>query len=466
MQMENSGLPPELLLQIARAQQGGKFARDMSQQALAPRGTEMLGRIAVRRSPLDAVIRGVTGFMGAKQASEADEQVSGLYNQFAADTKSELDALYNSPDPKAAITRALASRNPKVQAAAAAMQKLQQERLKGFTDAVSKYNAPEAARIIQSGDMPQGGPPGIVPPQVSQVATPDGRQVPMVVNTGEAGRQTGTLQAPGTTVVNQLPGRVAENTLSTQEAELKKRKEDFDVLRDNFYATQRAVEALDRGAQAGPGAGLEQALRQIYYFFGGNPANLTETTNLSQALGQQILAHARKLAPVTAVDIKKLEDILGSAGTTPEALGEALSILAADSVKGMYDFNAYLDTQEGLLSTVKDPATQDALRLSFSGQKIGREPPKQLFGNPKFQGAVLTRLQERGFDTKNFANPFEPGMAGDARFQIRGAGTGFPAAQRNNPPVPDKKSGPVRFEDLSPEDQAKVLEQLRKRGGK
>jgi hypothetical protein len=183
------------------------------------------------------------------------------------------------------------------------------------------------------------------------------------------------------------------------------------AAKEAIQANGLALEALSRGAKSGGLEGFKQAVRGVAQGFGIDTEKYTETTELQMALGNAVLANARKLAPVTAEDVKRLEQILGSINTDPAALQKMLTEYNGMAAKTLQDANRYFDTTSGLMPT-------DFSRGVVQAGGIGHEmiPPP---GNTLEALRSLQTLKRQGGDVSQFAVGGEQ-IPANAQFDIRG----------------------------------------------
>lgn len=360
------------------------------QQSFVPGGTGT--PIAVKQGGLGSLAQALTGVVAQGQIGQADARIYGARQADAAEGQKQLAEFMANPDKNAAIAKALASNRADIRAFALEQQKRRQEQVHQFGQAVKDVDAQGAGRAISTGTLPTD----YVAPKPGDIQFRTQGDSTVAIIPG-VNNKTELKFAPKGVQVN-MPNKISDAALAENTAELKSKKEAYDLGRETVNSAQKAVTALEAGAKVGGGEGLKQYLRQAVQAVGGSAEGLTETTQLSQALGDAILANARKLAPVTKTDIGQLQDILGSVNTDPTALSRALAWQVAHGMKAMTDFNTFMDTQDKLINDVKNPDQADALKTIYAGQRTGRDMPKGLFGPQLFQLETAKHMKNIGYD--------------------------------------------------------------------
>lgn len=444
--------------------------------------TPLMGKI----SPL-AMLAGIgTNFLTQKTDSDAAARQKKIQGDAAKSTSEGLESFFKNVQPGAMtpgtpatpfgsrdmpqqdaqqpapvdrnsiIAQTLASQNPMLRSAAANWQKQQGERANQYATAV-KDSAPQlAADAIRNQEIPADKLPAPMEPQFGSVPGPNGL-IPTVTNTGRGGFKTGSF-GPGaapsaTATVQNSPDY--KDLVESRSKELEKKKLSATAAKDILSANMAAVQALEEGGRLGGTEGIKQAVRKVAQGFGLENAATAPTEQLSMALGEQILAHARKLAPVTGEDIKRLEAIKGSISTDPQALVRMLSITTAAAFKDTHDFNDYLSEQKKSISPMQTPAIRDQLQTLFAGQEIGYEAPTGLFGPQLFQLDTARNLINKGFDAKKLSGlppQFLKDLAENPNMSINATGA-FPG-------IAPKKAPPLDPSKLSPEQKKARIAEL------
>ena len=107
-------LPPELALEQAALLRRQQIANALLQRGMAPRPTQMAGRVAVQQSPLE----GVASLANIANARGIDNEVlsgmKGLSQRYRDQIEKDFNTFSGEPDRKAAVKRALISQNPQI----------------------------------------------------------------------------------------------------------------------------------------------------------------------------------------------------------------------------------------------------------------------------------------------------------------------------------------------------------------
>lgn len=408
-------LPPEYATQLAEILRRQQFASQMQQQAFAPKQTEMVSGIAVKNGGLNPLLQALTGYMANKEVRGAQGEIAGVQQKYASDQEAAIRAMQGMPNIEEQIRygQTAGLKFPAVGAMAKALTEKRLKLAEKGSDVLKEIDPMRALETLRTEQIPGADYrlPAPKEPEFGSVPGPNGVQIPTVKNYNQRGVPTASF-GPGAGTTIQMPGKEADMVLAGQGKEIEGKVAAFDAAKSSYLDAQRAMEAIQAGADAGGGAAATQWLRKAYQFLGGDPKNLTETTNLEMALGGQVLENARKLAPVTEVDLKKLESILGAITTDPQALAKGLAYVAAKSAKTMHDFHSFMDAQTENVGKTATPAMRDALQANLVGRKIGREAPDTLFGPQLFQLELARNLAKEGFDL-NRLRGIDPGMLKD-----------------------------------------------------
>lgn len=410
------------------------------QQSFVPGGTGT--PIAVKQGGLGTLAEALSGIISGQQIGQADAQIYGARSADQAAGQAELQAFMAEPDRNKAIAQALASSRPDIRAFALEQQKRRQDQVNQFAGVIKDRDATAAGNAIASQSLPTNFIPQPIPkPEILTQGDNTYALIPGANDTLDL-----KFAQKGVVVQNNAPAKISDAAIAENTAELKAKKDAYDLGREVVNSSQKAITALEEGAKAGGGEGLKQYLRQAVQAFNGKTEGLTETTQLSQALGDAILANARKLAPVTKADIGQLQDILGSVNTDPTALSKALAWNTAHGFKAMTDFNTFLDNQENLLKDIKNPDQADALRTIYAGQRVGRDMPKGLFGPQLFQLETAKHLGNLGYDMAKLQG-LPPGFL-DSPPKINMSGA-FPATTKSTDPgVKPANLTPAEWDEL------------------
>lgn len=444
---DTSSLDPAAQAELSKLLRNRRLAEAFQQRALGPSGpTEVIGGVAVKQSPLGALARLLAGGMAGSAATQADTGIQGIGRQAAEAQSAETKSLMGMT-PIARISAAMASRNPQIRKMAETWQKMQGDAaIAAGKVAGDMGDTSGAMNIFASGQIPgdyQAPPP--TPVEFGMQG-----ENPYAIETNRKGEKSVKFGPLRQTTEIKIPGKEADTSLEFFKDQIKGRQEEAKFALSTLSANRSALEALNQGAQAGGGEGFKQSVRKVAQAFGVQDAATAPTDKLVMALGNNILANARKLAPVTAEDIVRLEKILGSVNTDPTALIEALSVYNALAYKSLQDFQGFL--KEGT-SGLKTPYAADL----FKTAGIGLEIPTEVPGTAAQQLRMLEELKKRGGDISAFAGPGGEPLSPDTQFDISGQGLLPPGLKDTNPRA-------IPTTPLSPAEQQELLD-LRKRLG-
>lgn len=435
---QNSPVPPDMLGEYQKLLRQRQMAQMLFQQAMAPRPTEVVTGHAVRQSPLSAIARALSMYGGSQGLASADTGLAGLAQKSDEQRRAAIAQFLS--DPETQYQQAM--QNP---ATAGMAKEWLDKRAKMVSEGaglIGKEGGDVASALaaLQSQKLPGNWAPP--PPGPVQFGQQGENQYAIIPGTG--GKQELKWAPKGTNVSvdARQAGREQEMALASTEADLKERRSRAQAAKETLSANRVALEALNDGAKSGGLEGFKQSLRKVAQGFGIASDDTTPTEQLQMALGNAVLAKARALAPVTAEDVKRLETILGSINTDPQALQKMLAVYNGIAAKELQDYNRYVETQRNSLT---NPLARDL----FSGAAIGFEmqPPP---GNT-YQGLrAIQELQSRGGDVSNFAVGGEPIPPG-ATFKL-------------GPPPGEKGAAPAASPGQLDPNKVYTIDELRKLG--
>ena len=419
--MSDQMLPIEYQSQIDALKKRQMMAQLLQKQGLNPAIAQSQGRMAARTSPLSFLSSALSSYIGTQADAKADQGISGVKQKYATDAQGAVDTFLKTPEEE---QDAFAAKTPfaPVREIAKTLAERKKQRVSDFITAVKDVDPAAAGGAALAGNVPRTpySVPGLKPSETGNL--PDGTAY--VRDFNRKNEPTTRLVGKGVNVVNQIPKAENRLGLDVLEAGLKPREEAAVAAKNVISSTNRAVDALARGAQAGGGEGIKQGLRKAMQAFGVTPPNTEQTNELQMALGSAILTEAAKIKPISNTDIETLRDIVGSINTDPNALVRALAFMQAESIRGLQNFGKYVEEQG---STLQDPLARQRL----AGVTIGSELPGELFGPQSFQMGVLQALKQGGGDLSKFRIGGQP-IPADAQFNIS-PGKGFPAAREKAP---------------------------------
>lgn len=406
------------------------IAQLMFQRSLQPIQPGQVGPVAARVSPLALLAQAGTGYLSSKNEADATTGLRDVQKRADTDMRDELGKVVQNPDIKSAIAAAMQSKFPAIREWGTAKQKVLDERVNKGAEIAGKDNPQIGLDILNSGQMPSGN---VIPPSKPPEFKIDPvTKLPVVINSGAGNRLTGTFGPQGTNIEVKLPGTEANDLFASRKKTLEGWQEQAKLSKGVLDANTTAIEALQEGAKVGGLEGYKQSVRKVLQGLGVDAPATAPTEQLNMALGERILANARKLAPVTREDIKQLEADLGSINTDPAALQRMLSITTAIAVRDIQNYHRFVKDSA-------DNSTHPILKDLYGGQTIGYELPPTLPGGMHGGMSVLQELQKRGGDVSQFSAGGQP-VPADAKFNITKPGfVQPPSAGKNTPLTPDEQ---------------------------
>jgi hypothetical protein len=408
-QSDLANLPPDVQAQIASLLRQRGVSGQLMSSALAPTQNEVISGRVIPTGGGQILAKVLSAYFGNRGLEKADEGIAGIRQQDLERYSAEAGALTGNQS-RAAIVQALASKDPRIAALAAGLQKRNDERAGKYADLKKGVDATGAANdFLNETPTPTGA---FQQPEFKQLPGAPANAPPTLVNYGEGGRPNASQPAStNISQTNNLPGAEAGMALDTLKSDLKERKERAQIAKEALSSNRTALEAINAGAATGGLGSWAQTARKIAQGFGIEFDENTPTTTLTMALGNAVLAKARALAPVTGEDVKRLQEILGSLDTDPSALEKMISVYDGIAAKELQDFNKYVEFQANNLKT---PYAKDL----FSGAAIGLEPIAP--GGNTGQGLrAIQEMAQRGGNPSQFAVGGEQ-IPSDARFDIQG----------------------------------------------
>jgi hypothetical protein len=377
---------------------------------------QMFGIHAARPSPLAPMIQVLNQRLGMQGLQDADRADTEIVNRAERAQQDDLRSIQNAvnqpnPDIKAAIAQAQLSRYGRTQAYGAELQKQQATKLmeigklQGSTDPIA------GAKFIQA-DNAQApiAPLTILQPEF--ITTPTGAGA-VVTRDLKGGRPVVGYEPKAAKTEVNVDARVGAKTDTELDQEtikmIKKSKDDSADAQSSISAAVRANQLLNQGADAGGGATPRQAARKFAQAFGVNVPETGMTEELRQRLGENVLANARKLAPVTGNDVILLQQLLGSIDTDPDALREINALMLAKGLMTQDKHNKFVESSRAVSSG--NPAKYDPFKIER--QKLDTHDPALL-------GRAYQLMQESGHDMSGYS--FDGKPVSQASFNIRFTG--------------------------------------------
>jgi hypothetical protein len=434
-------IPPEFAQQFEALKRRQALAQMMQAQAMQQRPTEVITGHAVRQGPLSQGLRALSGILANRNLGEADAGLASLNQQALSQRQQAITQLLQQgqKDPQGAAMAGQASMDPRAQAIGKALQEQRQKQLEGYAGVIKDTDSESAARAFQQGAIPNEPyqSPSIPGPQFGD----DGAGNKYAITTNRKGEQNLNYAPKQQNQQISIDAAQRKMAYETVEPNLKLKQGEATAARDVLRANGRALEAINRNAQSGGAQDIKQTFRKGLQAFGVNLPETADTEQLGMALGETLLANARKLAPVTENDMAQLKVILGSINTDPVALQRALEFTSAIAMKGMKDYQGYVKTAG---ANIRNPEEKGL----FDAQLVGFDNPT-FPGNQEQQFRQISQFKDLGGDITQFRDPTGQPFAADAQFNI---------AQ----PKPRAQPQPSKVTPLSPQEQEE-LNQLRAR---
>ena len=425
-------LPPEYQAEIEAANRKRMLAQLLQKQAMGFQGAQQTGRIAPKTSPLAWLANAATGYMGSQADAKGAQSIADIRNRAGEAQRGEIAALMAAPEEQQ-FAQGQQGKFSQTQALAKLLQEQRMKLREKRGDILGRNEMPDQALAALEG-KPVGPLPQPVAPVFSTTQGPNG-PIPTVVNTGKGGRMTGGFGAPGVNITNVPAGQEGKMSLDILEGGLKERQPGADAAKNTYTAAARAVDALQRGAEAGGGGDIKQNIRMALQAFGVNAPATAETNELQMALDAALLTEAQKIKPVSNTDIDTLKRMVGSIATDPQALARSLAFVQSLALRGMQDYGRYIDEQN---ATVTNPIAKQRL----AGTKIGYEMPSQLSGPVQHQLEVMRNLKAQGVDISNFRDDQGKPFPENFIVNVNPAG-GYPTAARTLPKPSAKHPPPA-----------------------
>lgn len=437
-------LSPEFAQQFEALKRRQALAQAMQAQAMQSRPTEVITGHAVRQGPLSQGLRAISGVLASRNLGEADAGIADLQQQALSQRQQAISQILQQgqKDPQGAAMAGQASMDPRAQAIGKALQEQQQKRLEGFANAIKETNSQGAAQVFQSGAIPNE--PYQTPKTPGPVFGDDGAGNRYAISQNGKGGQNFDWVPKQQTQQISIDAAQRKMAYETVEPNLKLKQGEATAARDTLRANGRALDAINRNAQSGGAQDIKQTFRKGLQAFGVNLPETADTEQLGMALGETLLANARKLAPVTENDMAQLKVILGSINTDPVALQRALEFTSAIAMKGMKDYQGYVKTAGANIRSPEEKGLFDAQLVGFDNPTFP--------GNQQQQFRQLSQFKDLGGDITQFRDPTGQPFSPDAQFNIA-------------PPKVKAPAKPSPVAPLSMQEQEE-LRQLRARFGR
>lgn len=403
-------LPPEYAAQLEQLMRRRQLAQMLQQQSMQPQ-LQMVGGVAVAPSKLGRLAQMLTGLGAPLVDQKAAGGMREVLQRAQQDESAEMQSVAGMGDRRAQIAAALASRFPGIRKTGGEWQKQHAEDVRAGAKIFGDAGDPlQGVRTLAAGALPSD-------PQMSPMKPPEhglhpDSKSPYSITYNRRGEPDLKFAPVASTqsVDVRLPGDERKVMLEDMGAQLKARREKAEVAVRTLDGMRSAVQALEAGAQAGGGGDILQGFRKAAQMFGVTVPETASTDEARSALGYGVLEYARKLAPVTQEDVKRLEVMVGSINTDPDALNKMLAITTAIQVRELQQFQQWHGAQ---MATTKD----DYARQKLAGAEVGMQPPQQMFGSLPWQLRVMQELGARGGDVSQYGIGGER-FAPDTQFNI------------------------------------------------
>lgn len=426
-------LPPEYQNDLDAAQMRRQLAQMLQQQGMNIQAPQQQGRIAAKISPFAALGSIAQSGIGAYLGNKAQHDIQDVRTRFNTDQNANITQMQNLPEDQA-VKFGQTSQFPMTRELAKTMQTQAEKRRELTSTAYNSAGDLTGSLAALRGTTP---PPTPAPEPPSMRFVPDPsdpsgiRQIPMIVNKGKYGIQTGTSAGSSNNTSINLPGKEGELAISQIGKNLDDRRKQAQTAQGTLYSTSNAIDALEKGALVGGGQDWKQGARKVGQAFGVDLPETAPTEQLKEALLKGVLEHAKELYPVSNTDMKTLREMVGSIDSDPTALTRILAFGHASALRTLNGYNDYVGENQKNIH----PLVQGL----FSGATSGYELPKSLFGPTGYQLEVVRQLQRQGFPINKLADPSGQPFAPDAKFGGIDPTQGFPGIQKTNPgntPVP------------------------------
>jgi hypothetical protein len=310
------------------------------------------------------------------------------------------------PDIKAAIARAMQSKWGNVQAQGLDMLKDQRAQRDAIGKMIGEGDIVAGASYIQGND-PQAPIPAIKLPAAIFGTDPNGNSYAQTQDL-KGGKPTITY-APKAMTVTQTNGGKTDIELDKKYIDLldKSRTEVVDIP-NQIGTIVRTNELLNKGAVTGGGASTFQAVRKFGQAFGVQIPETGLTEEMRMRLGDNILANARKLAPVTSNDVTMLQQLLGSIDTDPSAMREINAMMLAKNLMTVDRHNAQVE--EVRQQTSGTPSKYNPFRMELN--RIDTKDPALL-------GRTYQLMKEAGHDMSKYTFDGKPVSDIDLNFSFQ-----------------------------------------------
>lgn len=430
-------IPMEYQAELQKAARKRKIAEQFAKQMMVQTPTQMVSGIAVRQSPIEHLMKALSGYLGFKGMEKADEEETAALGRYSQEAAADLAAVQARAAPskrvvkdpgaildkdftqgdeslptmqetlpgdaRGAIAQALASRFAQTRALGAVMQKERSDRMNKIIDALKERDPLAAARVAQSGNL-EDPLPTLPQPAITFGKTPDGKEYAATTDVkGQPSVRFAPVASSTNVAVNTAPklGAKVNEQQAGHFAYGGKGREDADAIEKSMQTTQETLQALTRNPAMGAGAEGFQVLRKWAEVLGADMKDITTNTEqMKMLLGERALAAlGGKLgAQVSDADRKFIMENLGQINSDPEAVRRILLTAAKYQMAAQNKYNQGVDLMQGRLegeatlprltggirfADDEDAAAfEEVYRGGVPKRRYGKIVPKPAPGNP------------------------------------------------------------------------------------
>ena len=455
-------LPYEYQAQEQQAARRRSIASAMMQQSMAPLSQHnMVGNFTTQRSPFEAVNKALQSYLGYTGLASADAQQASIIQRSQADQHQQLvDVMSKAkgtpstlatqmgpppegqdsmptigqpatpPDINGAISQAMLSQFPRVNAYGADLQTNQRKEVHDIAALIGNANTSAAVNFAQKGD-PTASVPNLAAPLPVFGTAPDGSAYGLEVD-NKGGKNTLKFAPKAATITNNLGDKTGAAIDLETVKRLGENLANLDKTHGKMAQLISANEFMNKGADQGGGADFRQKLRKLGQAFGvETPATGLTDANISK-YGENLFDAVRALAPVTETDIPIAQAVVGSIGTDPRAMKEMTSWSLAKSMMAADEHNRKVD-QAALSSDASPGKYANYKTKGFEGMNTK---------DPEILARAYQMMQEAGADLSKYSYGGQK-ITPDTKFNIDffqgqqpagAAGMADPTAVRPAPP--------------------------------
>lgn len=382
---------------------------------------QMFGKHMANPGIAPHLVNALAMYLGQKGLAGADEDQASMGQRMRADQNAEMVGVQNlmrgqpgqmtpqagpptegqtelppievggvKPDLRGALVQAMQGRFGSTREYGAQLHKDNQENVKAIATQLGAGD-PLAGATFQQGQNAAAPLPAPRQPTITNGQFPGGGNY--VASTGLRGGPSTITAEPKPMNVTTTVGGKAEVKLD--EANIKLLSDGREAVADvpNVINTVQRIQALvDKGATVGGGASVIQGMRSFAQAFGVSVPEGGLTSELRSKLGENVIAKARALAPVTKNDVDFLGQILGSIDTDPRALQELNAFMLAKSL-------VTLDKHNDLVDRVA--STNPGLESKYNPLKVNL-PEKLDKANGWLYGRAFQIMKENGHDVSRY----------------------------------------------------------------